>query len=144
MPDRPGAGSALAKASPEVLLGFDYGLKRIGVAVGDRVSGTARPLATVDSANGPDWDEISRLIDDWQPGALVIGRPTTLSGATQPMTAAAERFARRLGGRYHLPTYLAEERMTSLATQDMRVPEGSDAAAAAEILSDWLIHHADD
>lgn len=143
MPEQPGARrDRLARTSESVLLGFDFGLKRIGVSVGDRVSCTARPLATVDSANGPDWAAISRLIDDWRPGALVIGRPLTMDGQTQAMTAAAERFARRLHGRYHLPIHLAEERMTSLATQDMRVPEGSDAAAAAEILSDWLAGHA--
>ncbi|MBR9812447.1 Holliday junction resolvase RuvX [bacterium] len=137
------ASSALARSAAEVFLGFDYGMRRIGVAVGDAVSRTARPLATVDSTQGPDWPHITNLLDDWKPGALVVGRPLTMAGQQQTMTRAAERFARRLHGRYHLPVHLAEERMTSLATQDMNVAEGSDAAAAAEILTDWLANHDD-
>lgn len=137
------ASSALAPSAAEVFLGFDYGMRRIGVAVGDAVSRTARPLATVDSTQGPDWPHITNLLDDWKPGALVVGRPLTMAGQQQTMTRAAERFARRLHGRYHLPVHFAEERMTSLATQDMNVAEGSDAAAAAEILTDWLANHDD-
>lgn len=136
------AEQALAPQASQVYLAFDYGMRRIGVAVGDAVSCTARPLATVDSTQGPDWTHIAALLDDWKPGALVIGRPLTMDGQTQTMTRAAERFARRLHGRYQLPVHLAEERMTSLATQNMAVAEGSDAAAAAEILSDWLGNHA--
>lgn len=136
------APSALSPQNAKVFLAFDYGMRRIGVAVGDAVSGTARPLATVDSTQGPDWASIGGLLDDWKPGALIVGRPLTMNGERQTMTQAAERFARRLHGRYQLPVHMAEERLTSLATQDMRVPEGSDAAAAAEILSDWLMHHA--
>lgn len=136
------AEQALAASASQVYLAFDYGMRRIGVAVGDAVSCTARPLATVDSTQGPDWTHIAALLDDWKPGALVIGRPLTMDGQAQTMTRAAERFARRLHGRYQLPVHLAEERMTSLATQDMDVVEGSDAAAAAEILSDWLGNHA--
>lgn len=136
------AEHALASQASQVYLAFDYGMRRIGVAVGDAVSCTARPLATVDSTQGPDWTHIAALLEDWKPGALVIGRPLTMDGQTQTMTRAAERFARRLHGRYQLPVHLAEERMTSLATQDMGVAEGSDAAAAAEILSDWLGNHA--
>ena len=135
------ASSALAPSAAQVFLAFDYGMRRIGVAVGDAVSCTARPLATVDSTQGPDWPHIANLLADWKPGGLVIGRPLTMDGQPQTMTRAAERFARRLHGRYHLPVHMAEERMTSLATQDMAVAEGSDAAAAAEILSDWLTTH---
>ena len=126
---------SLSATATQVYLGFDYGLRRIGVAVGDGVSRTARPLATVDSTQGPDWARIGTLLEDWKPGALVVGRPLTLAGDQQTMTRAAERFARRLHGRYQLPVHLAEERMTSLATQDMAVAEGSDAAAAAELLA---------
>lgn len=101
--------------SGRTLLGFDYGTRHIGVAVGQELTGTSTPLATLPSRNThPDWDAITRLIEEWRPAALVVGLPLNLDGTAQPMTAAARRFARRLEGRYRLPVHLADERLSSV------------------------------
>lgn len=102
-------------ASGRTLLGFDYGTKHIGVAVGQELTATSTPLATLPSRNeNPDWDAIGRLIEEWRPAALVVGIPLNLDGTEQTMTQAARRFARRLEGRYRLPVHLADERLSSV------------------------------
>ena len=114
--------------SGRTLLGFDYGTRHIGVAVGQELTGTSAPLVTLPSRNeNPDWDAISRLIEEWQPAALVVGIPLNMDGTEQPMTAAARRFARRLEGRYHLPVHLADERLSSVEAG--RILHGRDADA---------------
>jgi len=131
----------------QTLLGFDFGSRRIGVAVGQRITGTASALTTLAARDGqPDWDQVSKLLETWQPQALVVGQPLQLDGSRSDITAAAERFARRLEGRYHLPVYLCDERLSSHAAEhwgDARgAPSGGlDAAAAQIILQDWLDSH---
>ena len=131
----------------QTLLGFDFGSRRIGVAVGQRITGTASALTTLAARDGqPDWDQISKLLETWQPQALVVGQPLQLDGSRSDITAAAERFARRLEGRYHLPVYLCDERLSSHAAEhwgDARgtPSSGLDAAAAQIILQDWLDSH---
>jgi putative Holliday junction resolvase len=101
--------------SGRTLLGFDYGTKHIGVAVGQELTGTSTPLTTLPSRNtNPDWETITRLIRDWRPAALVVGIPLNMDGTEQPMTQAARRFARQLEGRYRLPVHLADERLSSV------------------------------
>lgn len=101
--------------SGRTLLGFDYGTQQIGVAVGQELTGTSTPLATLSCRNEtPDWDAITRLIEEWRPAALVVGVPLNMDGTEQAMTQAARRFARRLEGRYRLPVHLADERLTSV------------------------------
>jgi len=122
-----------------VYLAFDYGEKRIGVAVGDTISRTPRPIDTVDNQTRERWTRIAHLIEQWRPVGLVVGVPLTLDDERQPMTEAAERFCRRLKGRYHLPVHPAEERMTSLEADLQPVAgQSRDAVAAAQILADWL------
>lgn len=131
-------------AAPGVVLAFDFGSKRIGVAVGDTLTRRPRPLTTLDNTSRTRWDAIAGLIAEWSPNALVVGVPLTLDGQRQPMTDAAERFCRRLSGRYHLPVYPAEERMTSMAADTTPLPGHSrDAVAAAHILAGWLGPDAD-
>ncbi len=131
----------------QTLLGFDFGSRRIGVAVGQRITGTASALTTLAARDGqPDWDQVSKLLETWQPQALVVGQPLQLDGSRSDITAAAERFARRLEGRYRLPVYLCDERLSSHAAEhwsDTRgTPSGGlDAAAAQIILQDWLDSH---
>lgn len=99
---------------PEVFLGFDYGERRIGVAVGQAITGTATPLETVTvPRKGLDFSSIDRLVEQWSPDGMVVGIPLTESGEEQPMTRRARRFAGRLGERYHLPVHHADERYTS-------------------------------
>lgn len=131
---------------PQTLMAFDYGTRRIGVAVGERSTGTARPLATVaNRASGPDWGRIERLMAQWQPARLLVGLPLDLEGNEQPMTRAARRFARRLAGRYGLPVTEVDERLTTREAWQRRTDPGGpapraevDAVAAALILETWL------
>lgn len=130
------------------LLGFDFGDKRIGVAVGQSVTGTARALITLNShCSRPDWEAISALIAQWQPAALVVGLPLNVDGSEQPMSARARRFRNQLNGRYNLPVYLVDERYTSMeAEHQLKGQRSSGAAvdrvAAALILQAWLDENA--
>ena len=86
------------------LLCFDYGKKRIGVAVGQTLTATATPLKTISVIKGtPDWDTISQTIEEWQTDALVVGKPLNMDGTGQAMTRASNDFANELSQRYHLP-----------------------------------------
>lgn len=130
--------------SHRTLLCFDYGRKRIGVAVGQGLTRTATPLLTIHARDGkPDWSRIDFLIEEWHPDALVVGIPYHMDGSAQAMSAAAERFCRQLEGRCRLPVYRAEERLSSYAVETAgpqgRAPDNQvDALAAQLILQDWL------
>jgi putative Holliday junction resolvase len=129
------------------LLGFDYGTRKIGVAVGQTVTGTASALVTLMPVkHQPDWKAIGRLIDEWQPDGLVVGLPLNLDDSATDATAAALRFSRQLKGRYHLPVHLADERFTSAEARNRLGPrhkalEVYDAIAAKLILETWLSEH---
>ena len=102
-------------AGQRTLLGFDYGKRNIGVAVGQEVTASASPLVTLKARDGkPDWTEITQLIETWRPDALVVGVPLNMDGSEQEMTRAARRFANQLQGRYHLPVIDIDERLTSV------------------------------
>jgi putative Holliday junction resolvase len=134
-----------------VVLGFDYGLRRIGVAVGQRVTGTASAIAVLrNSDQGPDWAACDALHKTWRPQALIVGLPLGRDGHDQPMTHAARGFARLLEERYRLPVYLVDERYTSRAA-DAEFVEARragtarrkdaamlDAQAARRIVEQWL------
>lgn len=97
-----------------VLLGFDFGGRRIGVAVGQGITGTASALAVVGNGqSGPDWSAIDRLMREWKPSAIVVGLPLTLSGEEQPVSVAARAFASRLAERYQVPVSCHDERYSS-------------------------------
>ena len=121
-------------------LGFDFGTKRIGVAVGQTLTGTATPLTTIRVINGrPDWRNITALIRQWHPDALVVGLPLTMTASSQPLTAKAEKFARQLAGRFRLRVHRAEERLTTYAAKSSLRSNGDlDPVAAQVILESWL------
>lgn len=101
------------------LLGFDFGTRRIGVAVGNTLLRRANPLTTIDSEkNDARFARIAALLSEWQPAALVVGLPCNEDGSPHEMTALARRFANRLKGRFNLPTILVDERYTSLAAAE--------------------------
>lgn len=104
------------------VLGFDFGLKRIGVAVGDRMIGVAHPLQTIHGeSNEQRFSAIEALIREWQPGLLVVGLPFHLDGTEHEMTLRCRRFSRQLEGRFSLPVVLVDERLSSAAaSQDLR------------------------
>lgn len=126
------------------LLGFDYGTAKLGIAVGQTETGTANPLTTLRAVRQkPDWVAISRLIDEWQPEALVVGLPFDMDDTETEIAPLARRFARQLEGRYRLPVYMADERLTSqVARQElgrkMKNYAELDAIAAKLILETWL------
>ncbi|RMG55407.1 MAG: Holliday junction resolvase RuvX [Gammaproteobacteria bacterium] len=139
------------------VLGFDFGLKRTGVAVGQGITGTATPLTTLIGHNEePDWTGITRLIEEWRPEALVVGLPLQMDGSPNPeLHERIERFCRQLEGRYHLPVYRVDERLSSVEAQrrlkEQRQQgtrgrirkEEIDALAAALQLETWLRNQRD-
>lgn len=108
-----------------ILLGFDFGTKRIGVAVGNSISCTARPLITLHGEhNGQRFAAIGELIREWEPSALVVGLPSHDDGTPHELTRLCRRFAQRLKGRFNLPTILVDERYTSTAASSQLTEMG--------------------
>lgn len=110
---------------PEVsgtVLAFDFGEKRIGVAVGDTLLKLAHPLLTIDAEdNAAKFSRIAELLQAWQPALLVVGLPLSLAGEAHAMTALAQKFAQRLEGRFNLPVVMVDERLSSAeAAQSLR------------------------
>jgi len=132
----------------QTLLGFDFGLKHIGVAVGQTITLSANPLTVLKASKGiPQWDELKQLIKTWKPDALVVGKPLNMDGTTQPIGDAAQKFAATLRERYGLPVYEIDERLSSVAARDAIFTKGGyralnkkaiDSTAAQLILLDWL------
>lgn len=104
------------------LLGFDFGERRIGVAVGETLLGIAHPLQTIDSeSNDVRFTIIATLIAEWKPTRLVVGLPTHMDGSEHALTLLCKKFARRLEGRFKLPVTLVDERLSSAeASQSLK------------------------
>lgn len=137
----------MAKITPEgVMIGFDFGLKRIGVAIGQTLTQTATPEAIVNSRDGvPDWEHITLLFEQWQPNAIIVGLPMRLDGSEQALTQPARKFGQRLSGRYHRPVYFIEEQLSSIEAENRQKQQKSrqknqkiDDHAAQIILENWL------
>ena len=129
------------------VVGFDYGTHWIGVAVGQTLTGQARPLEAV--RNG-DWDAIARLLDDWRPEQLVVGLPLNMEGEAQQMSQRAERFARQLEGRFGIAASMADERLTTreawltaIDSGERRSKQQIDSLCAALITESWLREHSE-
>ena len=131
-----------------IVLAFDFGLKRIGVAIGETLLGQARPLTAIAAeANEARFAAIGRLIAEWQPGRLVVGLPSSMDGGEHAMSARCRRFAHQLEGRFGLPVGLVDERLSSDEAErrlsdaglDWRARKQQvDAAAAQIILQDYF------
>jgi putative holliday junction resolvase len=104
------------------LLAFDFGEKRIGVAVGDTLLKLAHPLLTIEAEeNAAKFAQIESLLKKWQPALLVVGLPMSMEGEAHAMTALAQKFAQRLEGRFNLPVVMVDERLSSAeASQSLR------------------------
>ncbi|EXU74162.1 Holliday junction resolvase [Erwinia mallotivora] len=130
------------------LLAFDYGTKSIGVAIGQQLTGTARPLAALKAQDGiPDWNKIEALLKEWQPDRVVVGLPLNMDGSEQPLTARARKFANRLHGRFGVQISLHDERLSTVeARADLfsrggfrALNKGSvDSLSAVVILESWF------
>lgn len=142
MPETPGTSG--------ILMGFDFGFRRIGVAIGQTMTGTASALVTVSHADQPDWQTIDKLVSEWHPAGMVVGLPLNSVGDETDMSAAARKFAAELEQRYGRPIHFVDERLTSVAAGAQFVQARSegrarrkdasklDAMAAKIILENWL------
>lgn len=136
--------------TPETILAFDFGLRRIGVAVGQQVTASANPLAVVQNAeNGPDWAAIEHLIRDWQPARIIVGRPTFADGSASEISNQVGKFIGEIA-RFDLPVEAEDERYSSLEAEELLKSERAlglrgritkemiDSAAATLIAERWL------
>lgn len=132
---------------PISALGFDYGTQRIGVAFGQSLTGTAQAVSVLKARDGiPDWDQIEALINDWNPSLFVVGIPYNLDGSESELMVRAIKFANRLNGRFHKPSYGMDERLSSVeaAEQVLEKNKGTkkraaiDDIAAQIILESWF------
>lgn len=133
----------------ELVLGFDFGMKYIGVATGQTITKTATPLTSIRATNGiPDWDEIAALIQEWRPSVLIVGSPLNMDDSVQHITLCAHKFARRLKHKYNLPVHLVDERLSTWeAKQQLQLQTARptatqlnqlNAQAAAILVEQWL------
>ena len=132
------------------IIAFDFGYRRIGVAVGQTLTGSATPLAVVPVANRPDWQAITVIVNEWKPAAIVVGLPIDQEGGETELSKAARRFGRQLQGRFGIPVSFEDERLTSFGAEqrfvdarargEMRRKDAAfkDAIAAQIILENWL------
>jgi putative Holliday junction resolvase len=128
----------------ETVLAFDFGLKRIGVAVGNSLLKQAQPLTIIDAAtNDAKFAVITTLLQQWQPARCIVGLPLHPDGAAHAMTERCRRFANQLHGRFSLPVLLVDERYSS-AVIPQRRGERIDAEAAAIILQQYFATLPDD
>lgn len=134
----------------DIYLGFDFGMKRIGVAVGQKITTSARPLSTLEAKQGiPKWDHVQQLIKQWRPKALVVGLPLNIDDSEQHTTFAARSFAKKLEKLFSLPVYLVDERLSTVEARAELYEQGGyrkikqapiDSFAASIILEQWLKH----
>ena len=137
-----------AQSSPATVLAFDFGARRIGVAVGNTLTRSAQPLTTIHGERDDErFAAIAGLLEEWRPDVLVVGIPVHADGAAHAMTARAQRFARELLRRYQLPVELADERWTTQLAQTALDEAGTggrkgrelrDQLAAQLILQGWF------
>lgn len=136
---------------PKIVMGFDFGLKRIGVAVGQSVTRSARPLDTLPAKTGvPQWTLLTQLIKKWLPDLLIVGIPLNMDGTSQTMTSLARNFANELRKRYQLPVHEVDERLTTKDAREKLFSLGGykalqdgqvDRIAAQLIIQNWFAEH---
>ncbi len=139
MPERGDASSGPGGPGPDTVLAIDFGMRRMGIAAGQTVTGTANPVTSLAARDGtPDWTELDRLIVDWKPNRLIVGLPLNMDGTESAMSGHARRFARLLERRYSKPVEMTDERLT---TREARLvdPGADDHAVAARLIAEtWL------
>lgn len=134
--------------TPKIVMSFDFGMKRIGVAIGQTITQTARPLDTILAKDGvPNWNAIQNVIKKWLPDALVVGIPLNMDGSEQTITHHARDFAEFLREQFHLPVYEMDERLTTKDARERLFEQGGykalqdgqvDRVAAQLILQNWF------
>ena len=129
-------------------LGFDFGLKNVGVAVGQSITKTATPLTIINATKDNNlWQQVAKLIETWHPDALIVGVPLNMDGTPQEMTKTARKFAQQLQISSGLPVYEVDERLTTKAAREEVYRQGGykalqkkaiDSIAAQLILESWM------
>ena len=130
----------------EIALAFDFGLRRIGVAVGQTITQSANPLAILTVEKGePDWQQITQLISQWHPTVLIVGLPYKMEGGEQALSFAARQFAHKLKAKFNIPVHLVDERLTTREAKRQLQATGAklkdmaiDSFAAKLILESWM------
>jgi len=145
-------GTPAQASAPRLALGLDFGARRIGVAAGHTLTGSAQPLGVVGADNGrPDWPALERFVRDWQPTVLVVGIPYNMDGTDGPLTERVREFCRELQARFQLEVHAVDERLSSREAEDrLRASRASgerkrrvrhedvDPVAACVLLEQWL------
>ena len=133
------------------VLGFDFGLQYIGIAAGQTITSTAQALPTLKAKEGqPNWDEVEKIIEEWQAKYLVIGNPLNMDGSVSELSTRARKFANRLHGRFGLPFEMWDERLSSFEARGEILEikkskafrqQNVDGISARLILESWLREH---
>ncbi|MFP1809275.1 Holliday junction resolvase RuvX [Lonsdalea quercina] len=137
--------------SHRTIMAFDFGTRSIGVAIGQDLTRTARPLQAFKAQDGtPDWQKVEKLIWEWQPELVIVGLPLNMDGTEQPLTARARKFAQRLHGRFGVVVELHDERLSTVEARSGLFAQGGfraldkgsvDSASAVVILESWFEQH---
>ncbi|TVM05598.1 Holliday junction resolvase RuvX [Vreelandella aquamarina] len=140
----------MATLGQRLVLAFDFGTRRIGVAVGNELLKSARELTPLPARDGiPDWNQLARLVEEWQPDLFVVGLPLNMDGSESAMSTRARKFGNRLHGRYGKPCTLVDERGTTREAKQIAHASGHrgnyredsvDGIAAVLILEGWFAH----
>jgi len=128
---------------PMTILAFDYGTRRVGVAVGNTETRVSQALKTISATNADTlFKDLENLLKEWQPDQIIVGLPTHPDGAEHEMTAKAKRFGNQLHGRFNVPVSWVDERYTSAVLEgDPKMQDNLDAHSAALILEQYLAEH---
>lgn len=134
----------MPEAARRTILAFDFGIQRIGVAVGEPETGTSHPLPGIEIAGAGRFAAIGRLVEEWRPARLVVGLPLSANGHAHDLTRRAQRFARQLHGRFRLPVELVDERYSSLEAEHLlrgrRLGRLAADSVAAQLILEQYLH----
>lgn len=120
------------------ILAFDYGLKSIGVAIGQQLTGSASTLKALKAQDGtPDWQQIENLIKEWQPAFVVVGLPLNMDGTEQPFTARVHKFVNRLHGRFGIKVLTHDERLTTVDARADLFAQGGFKKLSKDAVDCW-------
>ena len=134
-------------------MAFDFGLSKIGVAIGQSITKSASPIHNLKAKNGcPNWHDVNKLINEWQPDAIIVGLPLNIDGTEQPITKKAKEFLETIKKKYQLPTFLVDERFTTKSAKEQVFEQHGykglkkipiDSIAAVLILEQWINDNTD-
>ncbi|HGJ5881924.1 Holliday junction resolvase RuvX [Arsenophonus sp.] len=133
------------------IIAFDFGTLSIGIAIGQEITATARPLTAIKAKDGkPNWLDIEKIIQEWQPELAIVGLPLNMDGTEQPISNQARKFANRLHGRFGIQVTLHDERLTTIEARAQLFNQGGyralnkskiDSISAVIILESWFEQH---